>query len=167
MFFNPEFLLGFLSSVLLITSSAALSTRAQSATAKTRHSTVIGHADLANPINTFYGIPYAQPPVGKLRLQPPRPLTNPSGDINASDPNTNRCYRISQKTFKLVPGSEDCLTLDIVAPSVLPNNLLSVYVFIHGYVNNDLHVSKRTKQLISIGEISMMEINPTLMAQTW
>lgn len=44
--------------------------------------TVIGKS-LLN-VESFNGIPYAQPPVGQLRLKPPKPLTSPLGKIDAT-----------------------------------------------------------------------------------
>ena len=40
---------------------------------KTRYGTFNGFVD-ENGVKTWLGIPYAQPPVGKLRWQPPQPL---------------------------------------------------------------------------------------------
>jgi triacylglycerol lipase len=43
--------------------------------------TIVG---LGGTVEQFPGIPFAQPPVGPLRLKPPQPLTAPLGTINAT-----------------------------------------------------------------------------------
>lgn len=137
MFFNRGVLLGFLSSLLSIASSAGLTNRAP-ATVKTKFGTLNGRADPVSGINGYYDIPYAQPPIGNLRLQGPKPWTMPFEKSNFGDPSNNRCYGIGLMTNSLVTGSEDCLYLDVIQPTVIPNKLMSVYVFIHGYVYQDL-----------------------------
>ncbi len=98
----------------------------------------IGLEDVATGTDVFVGIPYAQPPVGALRLQPPLPISNDLGDLNVSSLTSNRCYELNQSLASMSAGSEDCLTLDIVRPSrgsivnARRDNKLPVYVFIHG-----------------------------------
>ncbi|GAB6029208.1 hypothetical protein CHUAL_004979 [Chamberlinius hualienensis] len=81
---------------------------------------------------TFYafrGIPYAQPPVGNLRFQPPLPAKNWSGTFNATE-NGDICIQWSGG----VKGVEDCLFVYVYTP-FLPSSLtelLPVLVFIHG-----------------------------------
>lgn len=90
----------------------------------------IGRQD--NGIDAFIGIPYAQPPVGTLRLQPPLPIADNLGDLDVSKPTSNRCYELKTGAPSLSAGSEDCLTLDIIRPSQRNGVKLPVYVFIHG-----------------------------------
>ena len=49
---------------------------ADNCTVKTRYGTFNGFVD-ENGVKTWLGIPYAQPPVGKLRWQAPQPLKPP------------------------------------------------------------------------------------------
>ncbi|KAE8451054.1 hypothetical protein EG329_004726 [Mollisiaceae sp. DMI_Dod_QoI] len=103
----------------------------------------IGLEDVATGTDVFVGIPYAQPPVGALRLQPPLPISDDLGDLNVSSLTSNRCYELNQSLASISAGSEDCLTLDIVRPSrgsvvnARRDNKLPVYVFIHGGNFND------------------------------
>ena len=79
-------------------------------------------------IDTFQGIPYAQPPVGPLRLKKPEPPLPWTGVKQTKHDNTV-CIQTSHKTSE----SEDCLYLDLYRPRV--NNtstLLPVMVYIHG-----------------------------------
>lgn len=119
----------------------------------------LGQIDDARNVVKYIGIPYAQPPVGKLRLQPPRPLVSTARTADASKDTSNKCYGIENHLLRI--GSEDCLALDIVRPNGDFNHLLPVYFFIHGQVISDINYCCAKNQLtpsavISIGEISQM-----------
>lgn len=58
----------------------------------------------------FQGIPYAQPPVGQLRWQPPMPV-NPWRDTIDTRAKREPCMGVSGT------GSEDCLYLDVIVPA--------------------------------------------------
>ena len=75
----------------------------------------------------WLGIPYAEPPVGALRLKAPQPLAASSGSFDATRGDA-LCPQL--QAGKLV-GSEDCLTLDIYRPNS-PETGLPVLVYIHG-----------------------------------
>ena len=76
-------------------------------------------------VNSWYGIPYAQQPIGNLRWKPPQPLTT-SGSTNEADTPT-ACPQRGSHGFLM---TESCLTLNIHAPENASN--LPVYVWIHG-----------------------------------
>lgn len=96
---------------------------------------------LVNNVRQFIGIPFAQPPIGRLRFKPPLPLlpiNSSSSDIyNATAtarqggfPQLN-CLQISNKN--VTHGEEDCLYLDIYLPLIINNDtLLSVVIYIYG-----------------------------------
>ena len=99
-------------------------------TVKTRYGTFTGFVD-ENGVKTWLGIPYAQPPVGKLRWQPPQPLAPTDKTFDAK----KFGFSAMQEDDKLekasqLPQSEDCLTLNIWNRSDKKN--LPVMVFIHG-----------------------------------
>ncbi|CAH1780590.1 unnamed protein product [Owenia fusiformis] len=82
------------------------------------------------------GIPYAQPPVGDLRWQPPVVMDPWTGVRDALDFNVI-CYQRDIDSYYGVPVeiSEDCLYLSVWTPgdAVDPSNLnLSVMFYIHG-----------------------------------
>lgn len=84
---------------------------------------------------TFYGIPYAAPPVGSLRWQPPQKISAWSGERDATAPG-NRSIQIPYMEALAgmgAPGeeSEDCLYLNIFAPDA-DNRPRPVMVWIHG-----------------------------------
>ncbi|WP_433272573.1 carboxylesterase/lipase family protein [Pseudonocardia xinjiangensis] len=84
----------------------------------------------------FQGIPYAAPPVGPLRWQPPQPAAGWSGTRSAARPG-NRCAQVGAGTDVPhgTPGStsEDCLTLNVTVPvGTTPTSRLPVLFWIHG-----------------------------------
>jgi para-nitrobenzyl esterase len=90
------------------------------------------HGKLINrgKVNAYQGIPYAAPPVGKLRWQAPQPVLSWNSMFDA----TKYGHRCAQNAG--TPGdsgSEDCLTLNVYAPAGRPPNAkLPVMFWIHG-----------------------------------
>ncbi|KAI0334608.1 carotenoid ester lipase precursor [Cubamyces sp. BRFM 1775] len=110
---------------------------------------VIGVTD--GDMTQYLGIPFAQPPVGNLRLQLPRPLPPYTGVMNA----TTYGYQCIQPEIvsptvpdylppaihaflgsissPAVPQSEDCLTVNVIVPAgTKPNAKLPVAAWIYG-----------------------------------
>nr|WCC58170.1 carboxylesterase [Pharsalia antennata] len=84
----------------------------------------------------FLGIPFAAPPVGNLRFQPPQPVESWDGVLEAKT-NTKICYQVGND-FTL--ETEDCLYLNVYSPVEPGSNanlpvMFSIYggAFIHGY----------------------------------
>jgi para-nitrobenzyl esterase len=80
-------------------------------------------------------IPYARPPVGSLRLRAPRPPVPWRGvrychEFAFCAPQRRRYTMIGVNRYQ--PMSEDCLTLNVVAPAVVHDEPLPVMFFIHG-----------------------------------
>ncbi|KAJ8725241.1 hypothetical protein PYW07_016199 [Mythimna separata] len=80
---------------------------------------------------SFKGIPYAQPPIGKLRFKSPRPAAAWNG-VRSAKQHGSVCPQIDILTNMLIPGDEDCLFLNVYSPNLTPKTLLPVLVFIHG-----------------------------------
>lgn len=84
----------------------------------------------------FYGIPYARPPLGKLRFKDPEPSTKWRQTFDASTVYHGACAQAHIVHKDRTYGFEDCLHLNIFTPS-LPkdgeNNLKPVIVWVHGY----------------------------------
>jgi acetylcholinesterase len=69
-----------------------------------------------NNFYSFKGIPYATPPLGKLRFKAPLPPSPWTGVLQATK-DGNCCYSKDLFTKKIV-GSEDCLNLNVYTPRV-------------------------------------------------
>ena len=78
----------------------------------------------------FLGIPYAAPPVGALRWQPPRPAA-PWHGIRAATGYAPHCPQPSS-TFGQASTSEDCLYLNVFTPAKNKTQNLPVMVWVHG-----------------------------------
>ena len=90
---------------------------------------------ITNKVISWDDIPYAEPPVGELRWKAPRDFKN---DRNVIRPkNDNFCVQEpstlggAEGNDEIV-GTEDCLYLDIKAPTKKSENLLPVMFWIHG-----------------------------------
>ncbi|MER7208293.1 carboxylesterase/lipase family protein [Streptosporangium sp. NPDC000239] len=84
----------------------------------------------------FRGIPYAQPPVGRLRFRPPRPVSPWRGTLKAVD-GTRVCPQGRDQMSEDYPDDrkvytdEDCLHLNVWTPKP-DRSKRPVIVFIHG-----------------------------------
>jgi para-nitrobenzyl esterase len=78
----------------------------------------------------FLGIPYAAPPVGALRWQPPRSAA-PWHGIRSTTSYAPHCPQPSS-TFGQASTSEDCLYLNVFTPAASKARNLPVMVWVHG-----------------------------------
>lgn len=104
---------------------------------QTRQGDVIGFS-FTDDTHAWWGLPYAQPPVGPLRWRAPRPQAAWHG--------ARECLHYGAMSMQLKSfmtnspnaqwnkpiGSEDCLTLNVFAPKQWPTQPLPVMVWIHG-----------------------------------
>ena len=86
--------------------------------------------------DAYLGIPYAEPPQGALRFQPPAPLGPWQGEREATRFGPSAPQPVGGPFSGLVPGmavgeqSEDCLTLNVWTPAGADG--LPVMVWLHG-----------------------------------
>ncbi|EUA07116.1 carboxylesterase family protein [Mycobacterium xenopi 4042] len=122
-----------------------------------RTATGLVRGQVAADYRLFQGIPYAAPPVGPLRWQPPRPPAPWRGMRDASKPGP-QCMQESRGRKST---SEDCLTLNVWTPPLgATAEKHPVMVWIHGggFVNGsgDLYNSR---WLVAQGHIVVVTIN--------
>jgi len=97
-----------------------------------------------NKLYAYFGIPYAQPPVGELRWKAPRDV-NEYEETRLAVERPNRCPQLAgtidsiEEGFTVgeIIGSEDCLYLNIFVSEKAKNSetKLPVMVWIHGGSN--------------------------------
>jgi acetylcholinesterase len=117
-----------------------------------KNGTIVGSSD--GTVDSFKGIPFAEPPVGDLRLKAPRPLSKGYGTLQATrtprscpqqslDTNdgiiqglpTDVLARLLNTPFfqKVSNAGEDCLTLNVQRPSTATSDSkLPVVFWIYG-----------------------------------
>ena len=85
-------------------------------------------------VRAFLGIPFAAPPVGERRWQPPQPATKWDGVRPATEfgPRPMQPTIYKDMIFRDPGGSEDCLSLNVWTPAKTANAKLPVMVWIFG-----------------------------------
>lgn len=86
-------------------------------------------------LKAWLGLPYAAPPIGALRWQPPQPEAGWKGvrDASAFGAHCPQAKPFPDMVFPDAGGSEDCLFLNVFAPAArTASTRLPVMVWIHG-----------------------------------
>ncbi|XP_073982355.1 juvenile hormone esterase-like [Rhodnius prolixus] len=84
--------------------------------------------------HAFTKLPYAKPPLGKLRFKNPVKAEPWQGTLNATE-DLPKCIQIPSfiPSMRNKPiGQEDCLYLSVYTPEVSPTENLPVLVYVHG-----------------------------------
>src|SRR5690348_3678653 len=105
--------------VLFALAAAAAAAAGKSPVVKTDTGKVRGKLSADGQVRIFLGIPYAVPPVGALRWQPPRPAEKWHGVREALEFG-HRCVQrnaFPDMIFRDPGQSEDCLNLNVWTPA--------------------------------------------------
>ncbi|KAJ8981443.1 hypothetical protein NQ317_000117 [Molorchus minor] len=88
------------------------------------------------PYYAYLGIPFAAPPVGNLRFQPPQPVASWDGILDTQQYN-NMCYQVGNDNSL---ETEDCLYINVYTPEAPGTNaalpvMFNIYGggYVHGY----------------------------------
>jgi para-nitrobenzyl esterase len=94
---------------------------------------VCGIVNGSNDVSEWLGIPYAAPPVGALRWQPPQPHAPWNTTLRATEYGAECAQQDSFNTVLPLQGSENCLFVNVFQPKgVKAGSNLPVLVHIHG-----------------------------------
>src|SRR5271163_4992035 len=87
----------------------------------------------ADGVGKFLGVPYASPPVGDLRWQPPRDAARWSPVLQATK-FANTCVQPQRGVFAAPSNTEDCLYLNVFTPKTEsdPAARQPVMIWFHG-----------------------------------
>ncbi len=85
-------------------------------------------------VNSFKGIPFAQPPIGELRWKEPQPVNSWTGvrKCDAFGYNAMQKKPFGDMGFRSPGMSEDCLYLNVWVPAGKPKAKLPVLVYFYG-----------------------------------
>lgn len=138
-----------LTTFLALASAVPLETRQSGPSVKINDGTVVGSS--LGGVDSFKGIPFAQPPTGDLRLKPPQPLKSSFGTFDATGtpascpqfinilnpdylpPNVVDRVLNSPLLQVATDQSEDCLTINVQRPNgVKADAKLPVLFWIYG-----------------------------------
>eukprot|EP01112_Ceratiomyxa_fruticulosa_P010525 TRINITY_DN2791_c0_g1_i1.p1 TRINITY_DN2791_c0_g1~~TRINITY_DN2791_c0_g1_i1.p1 ORF type:complete len:547 (+),score=93.25 TRINITY_DN2791_c0_g1_i1:195-1835(+) len=95
---------------------------------KTQCGYIGGSYNANTSVSAFKGIPFASPPIGKLRWKPTQPSSCWSGTLNATSFG-KVCMQNGPDPSEM---SEDCLFLNVWTQNASAGALLPTLVFIHG-----------------------------------
>lgn len=101
---------------------------------KTEHGTLEGNYNTHTGIQTYFGVPFAKPPVGELRWKAPQPLDNWKGVIETKTfgPRPMQTMVFGDMKSRSNGVSEDCLYLNIWTPATRNTKNLPVLVYFFG-----------------------------------
>ena len=131
---------------------------------KTDKGKVEGAYTTDHQVIAFKGIPYAAPPVGDLRWQPPMPAAKWKGVRQATEFGSH-CVQSGgypDMVFHDPGPSEDCLTLNVWTPAnAKPDSKLPVMVWIYGggFVTGGTSENRQDGQFLAHRNVIIVSMN--------
>jgi para-nitrobenzyl esterase len=110
-------------------------------------------------VRSFLGIPYAAPPVGNLRFQPPQAPANHLGTVLNATKAGSSCPQVANP-FGTASTNENCLFLNVYTPNPTGVNL-PVMIWIHGgaFVAGEGSDYDPSNSLVTQGNTIVVTIN--------
>ncbi|HEU5342245.1 carboxylesterase/lipase family protein [Edaphobacter sp.] len=128
---------------------------------KTDKGKVEGALTVDQQVRAFKGIPYAAPPVGELRWQPPQPAAKWKGVREAKDFGA-RCMQTSgysDMVFHDSGESEDCLTLNVWTPVKAKGLPVMVWIYGGGFVSGGTSEARQDGQYLAHRGVVVVSMN--------
>jgi para-nitrobenzyl esterase len=126
----------FISFILLIISSSFSQKNNNCLAVQTKidNGTIEGNFDTKTGLQLYFGIPFAQPPVGPLRWKAPQPLDNWKGvkQTKKFGPRPVQAIVFGDMNSRSDGLSEDCLYLNVWTPAKRDTKDLPVLVYFYG-----------------------------------
>ena len=101
---------------------------------KIKNGVIEGNYDTKSGIQTYFGVPFAKPPVGELRWKTPQPLDNWTGVKTTKEfgPRPMQTVVFGDMNSRSNGVSEDCLYLNVWTPAKRNTKDLPVLVYFYG-----------------------------------
>ncbi|ESK81105.1 extracellular triacylglycerol lipase precursor [Moniliophthora roreri MCA 2997] len=119
-----------LSSFLLLTSLVS------PATVRLGDTTIVGEDIITKGLEFYGGIPFAEPPIGSLRLKPPVLKTSPDTSTFNATAFGAECLQVAifgAPDPSSLPHSEDCLKINVIRPAGINSSTsLPVMMYVYG-----------------------------------
>jgi para-nitrobenzyl esterase len=130
---------------------------------KTDNGVVEGTLTNGDQVRAFKGIPFAAPPVGNLRWQPPQPAAKWKG-VRPAKEFGSHCIQSAGYPDMIFhdPGpSEDCLTLNVWTPAGAKPGTLPVMVWIYGggFVSGGTSENRQDGQFLAHRNVVVVSMN--------
>merc|ERR1712106_16902 len=112
-------------------------------------------------VSSYLGVPFAQPPVNDLRFAAPQEESAWSGEWDATFKRPLCSQPANCSGCDVETTAEDCLYLNVFAPTELPEEPLPVYYWIHGgSFTGDWHPKwYNGEQLVGHGGVILVTVN--------
>ena len=152
-----------LASIALLFSLSLPALAANPLQVKTTQGKVEGTFTADQQVRAFKGIPFAAPPVSNLRWQPPQPIAKWKGVRLAHDfgPHCEQSTTYNDMVFHDPGPSEDCLTLNIWAPTGAKPGSLPVMIWIYGggYTSGSTSENRQDGQFLAHRNVIVVSMN--------
>jgi para-nitrobenzyl esterase len=128
---------------------------------KTDKGRVEGTLTADGKVVAFKGIPFAAPPVGNLRWQPPQPAAKWKG-VRAAKEFGSRCVQTAGYPDMIFhdPGqSEDCLTLNVWTPVGAKALPVMVWIYGGGFVSGSTSENRQDGQFLAHRDVVVVSMN--------
>jgi para-nitrobenzyl esterase len=124
--------------------------------------TIEGYYNTHDGIQTYFGVPFAKPPLGELRWKAPQPLDSWQGvkETKEFGPRPMQTMVFGDMKSRSAGVSEDCLYLNIWTPATIDTKGLPVLVYFYGGGNVAGDASEPRYDGESMAKKGMVVVNP-------